>query len=117
MIDGIKSAMSGLQAQAKRLGVTANNVANVESDGFKKGRTVLAETAGGGVTARVETVATPGPEVLEETAAGLVLVEKSNVDLTEEMPHMLLARRSFEANLKVIQTGDEMLGALLDLKT
>ncbi len=43
-------------------------------------------------------------------------ISLSNVDLVEEITGMLEGQRGFELNLKTIQTGDEMLGALLDLK-
>jgi flagellar hook protein FlgE len=36
------------------------------------------------------------------------------LDLSQEMVDLMAARRSFEANVKVAQTGDEMTKALLD---
>ena len=43
-------------------------------------------------------------------------VEQSNVDLGQELPSLMLSKRYFQANLKIIQTEDEMLGSLLDIK-
>ena len=43
--------------------------------------------------------------------------ELSNVDLGIELPSMMLTKRYFQANIKMIQIGDEMLGSLLDIKT
>lgn len=43
--------------------------------------------------------------------------ELSNVDLAIEIPSMMLTQRYFQANIKMIQIGDEMLGSLLDIKT
>lgn len=43
--------------------------------------------------------------------------ELSNVDLAIELPSMMLTKRYFQANIKMIQIGDEMLGSLLDIKT
>ena len=37
------------------------------------------------------------------------------VDLTEEIPGMIIDQRGFEANLKVIKTREEMLGSILDI--
>ncbi len=62
-------------------------------------------------------IETPGPLVYEQTKEGSTLVEKSNVDLTEEMPQMLINRRMYQANIKAIQIQDEMLGSLLDIKS
>ncbi|MCA9665497.1 MAG: flagellar hook basal-body protein [Myxococcales bacterium] len=43
MADGIYSAVSGAVAQARRLDVVANNLANVSTRGFKGGRAAFAE--------------------------------------------------------------------------
>ncbi len=116
MISTISTSLSGLVAQQQKVAATAHNVANVETDGFKKTRLTLEEGEQGGVVARAEIVDSPGPVVLEETAEGLQPVEQSNVDLTEEIPSLVVARRAYQANVKVIQTEDEMVGSLLDIK-
>ncbi len=116
MISGIHSALSGLQAFQKKVDTIANNTANVATDGFKKSRVTLEEQQPQGVAAKVEKIEDPGPVVLEQTPAGETLVEKSNVELTEELPNLMLSRRFFQANLKTIQAEDEMLGSLLDIK-
>ena len=38
------------------------------------------------------------------------------VDLMKDIPQMMVIKHGIRANLKVIKTEDEMLGALLDLK-
>ncbi len=43
-------------------------------------------------------------------------LEISNVELAEEIPNLMISKRFYQANLKVIQTADEMLGSLLDTK-
>jgi flagellar basal-body rod protein FlgC len=40
--------------------------------------------------------------------------ETSNVDLAKEIPDLMLTKRAYQANLKTIETQDEMLGSLLD---
>jgi flagellar basal-body rod protein FlgC len=40
--------------------------------------------------------------------------ETSNVDLAEEIPNLMVTKRAYQANLKTIETQDEMLGSLLD---
>jgi flagellar hook protein FlgE len=37
------------------------------------------------------------------------------VDLTTELPNALITQRAFEANLKMIETEDEMIGSILDI--
>ena len=118
MVSGIQSALSGLLALQKRTAATAHNTANVNTDGFKRVRVTMQEsTPPGGVEPRVEKVETPGPVVQEMTAAGPELVEKSNVELAEELPNLMLSRRYYQANLKVVQTEDQRLGSLLDIKS
>ena len=115
MLSGIYSGVSALNAIQTRMQSTANNTANINTDGFKKTRVTLVE-ADSGVTTNVQRVETPGPMVYEATPAGEALVEKSNVELTEELPNMMIDRRVYQANIKTIQAQDEMLGSLLDIK-
>jgi len=59
-------------------------------------------------------ILTPG-----QTGAGEItstFVEGSNVQVVEEMTRMILAQRAYEINSKAIQTADEMLGILNNLK-
>lgn len=116
MLTGIGSSLSALMAIQTRTQVTANNTANVNSDGFKKTRVTLSEGLEKTVSANLRQVESPGPMVYEPTLDGQTLVEKSNVDLAEEIPTLLLDRRAFQANIKTVQAQDEMLGSLLDIK-
>ena len=43
MISAVNSTISALQANKTRLGVTADNIANVNTDEFKKSRAILKE--------------------------------------------------------------------------
>ncbi len=114
MIKGVGPALTALQAFGKKLEVTANNVANVNTEDFKKSRVLLQEVSPSGVTASVSRVDAPGaPLPFEEGNSGAL--ETSNVDLGEEMVNLLTTRRAFEVNLKTVQTGDELLGSLLDI--
>jgi flagellar basal body rod protein FlgG len=94
MIDGIQSALSGLQAFTTKIENGANNVANMNTKGFKKDRVVLSTQFPQGVKATVEKVDTPVPVVAEMTEQGYEMIEQSNVDLSEEMADMLLNKPS-----------------------
>lgn len=117
MIAGINSSLSALNAFSLKQQSNANNVANVNTDGFKKSRATLETQPGGTVQARVTAIETPGPLVYESTPSGSKLVEKSNVEISEEIPQSMLNRRFYQANVKMMQSADEMLGSLLDIKT
>jgi flagellar hook protein FlgE len=115
MITGIYSAMSGLYSIQKKTASTANNVANVNTEGYKTTRVTLANMEPQGVKPHVSKVDTPGPLVQEPAPdGGMTLVEMSNTDLSREIPNMMLNRRFYQANIKTIQIQDEMLGSLLD---
>jgi flagellar hook protein FlgE len=43
-------------------------------------------------------------------------LEMSNVDLSQEFTNMIVDERAYQANSKIIQTGDEMLQTLIGLK-
>lgn len=116
MIPAIQSALSGLTAHGTKISSNANNIANANTEGFKKSRVILSAGEPQGVIARVEPLETSGPMVYEQTGNGMELIEQSNVDLGQELPEMSLNSRFYEANLKTIQTADEMLGSLLKIK-
>ena len=116
MISSISGTVSALQALGTKMAVSANNVANVESDAFKKSRAVLEEGERNEVTVDIEKIDTPGPVITEFQGDKEVERELSNVDLGEELPHSMSTQRSYEANLKVLQTQDEMLQSVIDIK-
>ena len=116
MISGLGSALTALEAYRRKLGVTANNIANVNTDGFKKSRATTVENQHGGVRLNVSQVNTPGAPRIPWPPGSGPITERSNVDLTQELPDLLISQRSFEANLATIRTADDMLGELLDIK-
>lgn len=115
MITPYPAGISALSAFSTSMRVTANNVANATSDGFKKSKTTLVEgPSGAGVRANVTTVNTPGHGKAIQKDGKLQMVETSNVDLTEEITDTLSTKAGYKANLKSLQAHDEMIGALLD---
>ncbi len=116
MLSAIHTALSGLAAYAKQVEVTAHNVANVNTDGFKKSYTEFVSVETGGVLPVVRKDDSAGPTVLSDRGYGPSQVELSNVDLAEEAVNQILAQRGFEANLHTLRTADDMLGTILDMK-
>ncbi len=116
MLNGISAALSGLQATGVKVQNNANNVANANTEGFKKGRVILSEQAPQGVRASVEKVNTPGSYVSEMTNNGTEMIEQSNVELSEEITSMISNKHSYGANLKTLEAIDEMTTSLLDIK-
>jgi len=113
MFSAMDSALSALSAFGTKLDVTANNIANVNSEGFKKSRVAFQE-ADPGVTVSISQVNTPGDPVPAGDGTGK-MTESSNVDVAEEMVNLKTTKNGFEANLKTIKTEDQMLGSLFDI--
>ena len=97
------------------MNVTANNIANVNTEEFKKSSAVMIEGVNGGVEVNVEKVNTPGHRYQELQGDQMVEKETSNVNLEEELPDLMVTQRTYEANLKVLQTRDKILGSMLDI--
>ena len=124
--------VSGLAFQSKRFAQSAENVVNLGStgvrsdraegaeDGFVPHRVVGVTGAQGGVRAASQPINPPSvffydPGAPDADAEGVVA--RPNVSLEQEMVTQLQAKQAYKANLKVIETVDEMLGSLLDVKS
>lgn len=110
------AALSALQSFSTRVNSNANNIANANTDGYRRTRVTLESVNGGGVKPVVEKTETPGTTILRDTPDGQQEVELSNVELSREIPEMNLNSTLYKANLKTLQVTDEMTGSLLKLK-
>lgn len=124
----IDSNISALSAFGTGVAVTANNIANVNTEGFRASTTVL-ETGPqdqGVRVADIEKDNSPGPLIqslqrVEDPQTNRVetqwnYVEGSNTDLVREMVNMNAYQNAFNANVTAINAQSEMQGTLLDLK-
>ena len=88
--------ISGLAAAQAQLGSAANNIANAQTPSFRRQLASTEARASGGVAVSLRQAAEPG----ESLAADLVAERQ--------------ALYAFKANLRSVQTADEMMGSLLD---
>ncbi|MCM0753638.1 flagellar basal body protein [Desulfovibrio aminophilus] len=104
--------------------VTANNIANVNTEGFRSSRVDFETTAEGGVAvADVRRSSDPGPQIsttkLENdagrTEAVPAYVQGSNTDIAHEMVSMGVNEAAFNANASAVRAWDQMTGNLLDM--
>jgi flagellar hook protein FlgE len=116
MITPYQSALSALQSFGTKISSNANNIANSNTNGFKRTRVTLETMQPQGVNAVVEKVNGEGPKIYQETINGSELIEQSNVDLVNELTDMTLNSNYYKANLKTIQTFDKMFENILDIK-
>jgi flagellar hook protein FlgE len=92
------SSVSGMRAANTLLDVTADNTANMDTEGYRQ-RNVRTETdATGGVRTTVTQADQPG------------------VDLAEQAVNQVTATVTYAANARVLQSQTEMERALLDVR-
>ena len=127
-------ALSGMNAAARRLEVSASNVANVMSTGalpnadgslpagapqaYAPLELVQTASAGGGTqttvtTAKPSTTAVYDPQASFANQDGRVAAP--NVDLSQELVGQMIASYSFAANAKVMKADDNMTRSLLNI--
>jgi len=114
MSEAINTAFSALRANLRKLDVTADNIANVNTHDFKKTRASFEETAPAGVKVTLSRVETPGAPLPPGEIPG-ERHEMSNVSLEEELVELITTQHAFAADVKTIRADDEMQGALLDI--
>ena len=115
MISSARNTLSALNAFTKKMNVIANNVANVETEEFKKSRATLVEGPENSVQVEISQPEDPGPTVVEVNDGQMEEKQMSNVDLAEEIPKSMVAKRGYEANLTELRTYDEMVKSILDI--
>ena len=98
----ISTNISSIQANQKMMNVNANNIANVNNDGFVPSDTRMSG-GNGFVTANVR--------VADDNGSA-----KSQTNLAKEIPDQIIAQNSTALNVTAIKTQDEMMGTLLDIK-
>ncbi|MGR3219059.1 MAG: flagellar basal body rod C-terminal domain-containing protein [Candidatus Anammoxibacter sp.] len=106
-------SQSGIRAASDALRVSANNIANINTNSFKKDIVNLRDVKGG-VEANISKSTEPGAKF--KTDAGTI-VERSNVDLTKEIVNQIVAKHQFTANTTALKTSLETDSEILDLLT
>ena len=110
---------SGLKAQSNRLRHISENIANVDTPGFRRKLINFHEIEAGKVAAgKVMLDQTPLEQVhdpshpLADTNGNY---QKSNVNILFEIADAREAQHSYEANLKLFEQSQNMSSSLLDL--
>lgn len=106
------SSISGIRAATDMLNTSARNIANINTDGYKKQRVNLRGDHGSGVIA----------DIIESTEAGSLyknrrgdMVETSNVNYVEEVVTQIKARHLLSANAAAIKYTDVALETIMDI--
>jgi flagellar basal-body rod protein FlgG len=107
---GVVSAIVGNSTTSTQLGTI--ELADFVNEGglIAIGRNLFRETEASGTAI----LGTPGSNGIGTLLQGYV--ENSNVNMVEEMTHMITAQRAFEINSKVISTSDQMMQTVNNIK-
>ena len=104
-MDGISASMSGLTISAQAAALAAQNVANVNTNGYKAQTLQQQALQQGGVQATgvqaSQAVGVPGG---------------SNVDLATEAVNLNTQGAGYGADLKALQVQQNLIGSALDMK-
>jgi flagellar basal-body rod protein FlgC len=95
----ISTGMSGLQAFQRALDISANNVANTLTAGYKARQANFSESAPSGTGATVS-----------------ASLGSDGTSLETEMVGQLTYQAGFQASAKLVKASDDMLGSLIDTK-
>lgn len=113
-------AVSGMELQSRRIGVTSENISNVDTPGYQR-KMLVPEAATGAAEFRKAQVMldeTEGERRFDPThpmADQEGYVMGSNVSVVMEMADMREANRTYEANLNAFQQARTMYRSLLDV--
>jgi len=98
----ISNNLSSIIAHQTMMNVSANNLANVNTDGFRSVDTNIS-SSGNSVEANTR---------LNDDSGS----KKSQTDVSKELTDQIVAQDVTEVNITALKTQDEMLGSLLDIK-
>jgi flagellar hook protein FlgE len=119
MSDTFNSALSALGAFFRKMDVTANNIANINTNNFKKSRAEMEDVYPSGVKVSISRVDTPGDQLPSDDALPpheqSQNQESSNVNLAEELVDLITTEHAVSANIMTMRTKDEMEKKLIDI--
>ncbi len=115
MVDSVGNSLTALRAFSTRMEVTANNIANMQSEGYRKKKALLQETSNGGVKAEVVRIENPASSIAQAEKGSEAQQDRSNEDLAEEISEMIVTKHGYSANLEAIKAQDDMVGEALNI--
>jgi len=111
MVSGINSTLAALFTFGNKLANTAGNIANANTDGYKKRVAIINDDSANQPQLDVSTSNEPGALIQVDG----VLTQTSNVDLSEELPQLIVSQRGYEANIKALEAQDDVLKSTVDI--
>ena len=121
LLSAMASSVSGMSAQAARLRLASENIANADTPGYRRKLVPfekIVDAAGAVRTGDVHLDTTSLERVYEPShpmAGEDGYYESSNVNLMIEIADAREAQRSYEANLRMFDQARQMTSSLLEL--
>lgn len=123
LFDALNVSGSGLSAERLRMDVTADNLANAQTAGYRRKDVVFREVLDGAQSKGVQAAAivqdpTPNRQVYDPSnpdANAQGYVSMPNVNSVTEMVDLITASRGYEANVTAMQTAKQMFLKTLDI--
>ena len=112
MVGGVSASLAGLMVFGKKVANAAGNIANSNTDNYKATVATIVQDRAGlpDITTRKDD--SPGSFIQEVDGT---LGQSSNVELSLEIPQMMIGQRGYEANLIALKTQDEMSESILNI--
>ena len=108
----ISNNVSAARISTLNLQASANNVANINTEGFQAQQVTQSTGPGGeGLRAHVSPTKAPAPIILRDGQ----LRAQSNTEVTREAVSQMSAAAAFKSNMGVIQVQDSLTEAVLDI--
>ena len=110
------ASVAGINAFFKKMDVSAHNVANLNTDNYKRRIPQIGQDKNGLPDTKVTTDNTPGlenPRKVGEPEGSLR--EMSNVNYAKEAVSMIESEMGVKANVKALKIAGETFGSLLDI--
>ena len=109
-------SVAGINAFFKKMDVTAHNIANLNTDNYKRSISHIEQDKNGLPETKVTIDNTPGLENPKKVGeAKGPPWEMSNVSYAEEAVNMIEAEMGVKANVKTLKAAGETFGSLLDI--
>ena len=109
MMQALRIAATGMHAQQMNVDVLSNNIANLNTTGFKQNMTAFTDLV-------YQNQRGVGAITSDAGTLSQNFLEGSNVDSIESITRLITAQRAYELNSRVISTADEMLNTLSQLR-
>ena len=93
----INTSLTAMMAFGKKLAVHANNISNIHTEGFRRTRAILNESANGSITVEADRAVPPNPATPKPAESQKPDSQPSDVDLATEIVGTITSQAGHDA--------------------